>query len=129
MVEVVLVVMVDVAVEEVVAVVVMVEVVVMMVVVDGVVEVVVMMVGKRKQQKLSSRERFRFPGSNVPKAWEVMWFQRHKLSLVYITEKPSHPGVTTLKIFIPVLQHKEIPAEAGLYSRTSKGAWSSCKPH
>uniref|UniRef100_M3XWN3 Uncharacterized protein n=1 Tax=Mustela putorius furo TaxID=9669 RepID=M3XWN3_MUSPF len=27
-----------------------------------------------------------------------MWFWRHKLSLVYITEKPSHPGVTTLKI-------------------------------
>lgn len=44
--------------------------------------------------------RFRFPGSNVPKAWEVMWFQRHKLSLVYITEKPSHPGVTTLKVSV-----------------------------
>ncbi|EPY81938.1 hypothetical protein CB1_000692001 [Camelus ferus] len=41
---------------------------------------------------------FRFPGSNVPKAREVMWFQRHKLSSVYITEKPSRPGVTALKI-------------------------------
>lgn len=37
---------------------------------------------------------------SVPKTFEVMWLQGHKLSVVCITEKPSHLGVTTLKVSV-----------------------------